>query len=165
MHSRQTNPVRNRWSLTLALGASLLWTCSDEPPEIEVTSDGDKIAPASITDLAVSGETATTVDLTWTAPGDDGVICSQVVFRCQQPYAYCLGDAAHQRTVVVEQLEEELDEKQQHVLEAGAEAIVEPIIQTVVEAPALIEAMRRDWRRVHRVTVSVMRRSAWRRST
>ena len=36
------------------------------------TSTADTTAPAAVSDLALSGETSTTVDLDWTAPGDDG---------------------------------------------------------------------------------------------
>ncbi|MFD0715407.1 fibronectin type III domain-containing protein [Paenibacillus sp. GCM10027626] len=34
---------------------------------------GDTIAPAAVTDLAATSSTASTVSLTWTAPGDDGM--------------------------------------------------------------------------------------------
>ena len=35
---------------------------------------GDRIAPAAVSDLAVSGTTSTTVTLSWTAPGNDGLV-------------------------------------------------------------------------------------------
>jgi chitodextrinase len=36
------------------------------------TKSGDRIAPAAVTDLSVTAQTATTLHLEWTAPGNDG---------------------------------------------------------------------------------------------
>jgi hypothetical protein len=40
-------------------------------PEMSIFTAGDVTAPAAVSDLALSGETTTTIDLDWTAPGDD----------------------------------------------------------------------------------------------
>lgn len=43
-------------------------------PEFNILLAGDQVAPAAITDLATSAATSTTIDLDWTAPGDDGAL-------------------------------------------------------------------------------------------
>jgi hypothetical protein len=40
-------------------------------PSLATAASADTTAPSDISDLALSGETTTTIDLDWTAPGDD----------------------------------------------------------------------------------------------
>ena len=51
----------------LALSFTFL-SCSDN----DVTGAGDKTAPAAISDLAIVNVTNSSLELSWTAPGDDG---------------------------------------------------------------------------------------------
>jgi hypothetical protein len=54
-------------SLILALGA-----CSESRERLTPPSTSDTTAPAAISDFATGRVTPSTVNLTWTAPGDDG---------------------------------------------------------------------------------------------
>jgi hypothetical protein len=55
----------------LAIGAALLlaWSACEDDTEAPV---GDVTPPARVNDLAIDSVTATSITLTWTAPGDDG---------------------------------------------------------------------------------------------
>ena len=50
----------------------LNWSGVSNSPTGTTLFSSDTTPPADVTDLAVGGETATTIDLSWTAPGDDG---------------------------------------------------------------------------------------------
>jgi hypothetical protein len=51
----------------LILGIAVLTSCGDDG-----TSPQDTSRPSAVEDLSTNAATATTVELTWTAPGDDG---------------------------------------------------------------------------------------------
>lgn len=49
-------------------------TGSNTDPEFNILLAGDQVAPAAVVDLVASAPTLTTIDLDWTAPGDDANI-------------------------------------------------------------------------------------------
>ena len=61
--------------LFIALGVLtfLIVSCSDDDNPVTPVND-DSVAPANITDLSVISRAATNLTLSWTAPGDDGMI-------------------------------------------------------------------------------------------
>jgi hypothetical protein len=59
------------WSLVILLAAMIVLSCTDEKPVDPGPTD--TTPPAAITDLNINCITSGSVELTWTAPGDDGI--------------------------------------------------------------------------------------------
>ena len=55
-------------------GIILRYDLNNDVDEFTVSKSGDQIAPASISDLSAGNPQATSILLTWTAPGDDGLV-------------------------------------------------------------------------------------------